>query len=97
MRDEFKILIHRNEGSAHFKLIGEFNDKAAKELIDALRRHSRGASKIFIHTDSLDEVSDYDSPYLINSLLDGSNGLSAKILLTGRYSNIFTSLEGRPN
>jgi hypothetical protein len=94
MRNEFKILVHRSEESAHFKLIGEFDDKAATELIDSLSRHSRGASKIFIHTESMDGVSEYNEPHFRNSLLSGSNTLSVKILSTGRYSNLFASLTG---
>jgi hypothetical protein len=94
MKDEFKILVHRSEESAHFKLMGKFDDKAATELINTLRCNSRGALKIFIHTESLDGISEYNEPYLKNSLLSGSSSLSTKIFSTGRYSHLFTCLIG---
>jgi hypothetical protein len=97
MADEFRILVHRNEESAHFKLMGEFDEKAAIELLDTLRRYSGGASKIFIHTDSLDGISEYSEQNLKNGLLDGSKNLAAKILTTGRFGNLFTNPSGRPN
>jgi hypothetical protein len=95
MTGGFKILVHRNEDSAHFKLLGDFNDKAALELLDALRLHTGGASKIFIHTDSLDRIAGCNEQNLKTRLYNSSNGSSIKILSTGRYSSIFTSLEGR--
>jgi len=96
MATRFQILIHRNDESAHFKLIGDFDDSAAAELIDSLKIHSNGASKIFIHTDSLDDINEYTEQNFKDRLDDGSTGLAAKILSTGRYSNIFSSAEGRP-
>jgi hypothetical protein len=97
MTDEFKILVHRNGESAHLKLMGEFDEKAATQLIDTIRCYSRGTLKIFIHTDSLDGISDYDEQRFNNGIFNGSNSLSAKIFSTGRYSNISRCLEGRPN
>jgi hypothetical protein len=97
MADEFRILVHRNDESAHFKLMGEFNEKAATELLDTLMRNSSGVSKIFIHTDSLDGIGGNSVQNLKNGLFNGSNNLSAKILSTGRYSNIFSLPDGRPN
>jgi hypothetical protein len=95
MAARFSILVHRNDESAHFKLIGDFDDSAASELIDSLRINSGGASKIFIHTDSLDGIAGYDAKNFRNRL-NASNGFAAKILSTGRYSNIFSPAEGRP-
>jgi hypothetical protein len=95
MADRFQILVHINDESAHFKLIGKFDDRAVSELIDSLRMHSGGASKIFIHTDSLDEIASCNEQNFKNRLY-GSNGLAAKILSTGRFSNIFSAIEGRP-
>jgi len=97
MADGFRILVHRNEESAHFKLMGEFDEKAAIELLDVLRRHSGGVSKIFIHTDSLDGVGRYSEQNLKNGLFNGSNNHTAKILSTGRYSTIFSYPDVRPN
>jgi hypothetical protein len=94
MARAFRILVHRNDENAHFKLIGDFDDKAASELIDTLRIHSGSVSKIFIHTDSLDGVIDYDERNFINRLHNSSNVPASKILSTGRYSRIFATLKG---
>jgi len=94
MSASFRILIHRSDESTHFKLTGDLDDKAASELIDALNIHSRSVSKIFIHTDSLDRIDDYVKQEFRNRLHDTSNGYTAKILSTGRYSRIFASPEG---
>jgi hypothetical protein len=97
MSDEFRILVHRNDENAHFKLMGEFNENAAMELLDTLRRHSSGVSKIFIHTDSLDGIGGYSVQNLKNNLLNGLSNISGKIFSTGRFSNLFTYPDGRPN
>jgi hypothetical protein len=97
MSDEFRILVHRNDENAHFKLMGEFNENAAMELLDTLRRHSSGVSKIFIHTDSLDGIGGYSVQNFKNGLSNVPKNHSAKILSTGRYSAIFSCPDGRPN
>jgi hypothetical protein len=97
MSDEFRILVHRNEESVHFKLIGEFDEQAVVELLETLRRYSGKVSKIFIHTDSLDGIGGYSEQNLKTGLFNDSNNLSHKILSTGRYSSIFSYPSGRPN
>jgi len=94
MAAAFQIFIHRSDESTHFKLIGDFDDKAASELVEALKVHSGNVSKIFIHTDSLDEIADYEEQKFKRRFHNSSNCSSAKILSTGRYSRIFASLEG---
>jgi hypothetical protein len=95
MANGFKILVHRNDENAHFKLIGDFDDKAASELIDTLRIYSGSLSKIFIHTDSLNEIIDYDEQDFKNRFNNSANVPSAKILSTGRYCRIFATLKGK--
>jgi hypothetical protein len=90
----FQILVHRNDENAHFKLIGTFDDKAVVQLIDSLMAHSRGVTNIFIHTDSIEGIDGYNEQYLINNLNNSASVLKAKILPTGRFSTIFTSIKG---
>jgi hypothetical protein len=94
MSTPFRIIMHRNDESAHFRLLGDFDERAACELIDALKTHSRSVSRIFIHTDSLERVSDYGKQEFKNRLDRHLDGPAAEILPTGRYSNIFTPLDG---
>lgn len=56
MANNFKILVHRSETSAHFKLTGDFDGSSAMELIEALKANACGVSRIFIHTGGLREI-----------------------------------------
>jgi hypothetical protein len=94
LADTFRIIIHRSDESTHLKLLGMFDDEAASELIDALRIHSDKVSKIFIHTDSLYKIGDYNEQDFENRLHNSLNCSSVKILPTGRFSKIFVTFEG---
>ncbi len=56
MANNFKILVHKSETSVHLKLMGDFDDSSAMELIETLRHAMLGASRIFIHTNGLREI-----------------------------------------
>lgn len=56
MAANFRISIHQNSESLHIKLVGDFDGSSAHELLDALQKNCRKASKIFIHTSSLKEI-----------------------------------------
>jgi hypothetical protein len=56
MAANFRIFVHRNSENLHLKLIGDFDGISAYELLDVIRRNSFGASKVFIHTGSLEHV-----------------------------------------
>ena len=86
----FNIIVHRNDENVHFKLIGDFDDKAVNQLIDALKLHARDASRIFIHTDALNTISGCDERRFQNRLYNGAEISNTRILSTGRFSNMFS-------
>ena len=56
MASNFKVLIHRNAENLHLKLMGDFDGSSAWELINGLKKHCYGISRIFIHTNCIDHV-----------------------------------------
>jgi anti-anti-sigma regulatory factor len=56
MAENFRISVHRNSESLHIKLAGDFDGSSAQALLDALRSNGRKASRVFIHTGSLQEI-----------------------------------------
>jgi anti-anti-sigma regulatory factor len=85
MQHSFKILIHQNETCLHLKLHGEFDGKAAEELLDILKRRGRKRSRVFIHTSSLSQV----QPFGTAVFKDRCAGLvdkSVSLIFTGEHA-----------
>ena len=57
MASNFRVLVHRNDDDVHLKLAGDVDGGSVKELARALKRHRRGASRAFIHTNALGRMS----------------------------------------
>lgn len=53
----FRIFIHRNEDVLHIKLMGDFDELSAFNLIDALENVCAGIRRVMIHTDCLKTIS----------------------------------------
>jgi len=56
MASAFRIFIHRNESNLHVKLMGDFDEAAAHQLLNILRKYRNGTSTIFIHTACLERI-----------------------------------------
>ena len=89
MKKAFNILVHRNDENVHLKLIGDFDEMAVIDFLNTLNLYSRYASKIFIHTDALNVLRDYDEQHFLNHLHDRLKQLNIMILSTGRFSSLF--------
>jgi hypothetical protein len=86
MGSTFKILSHCNENCIHLKLLGEFDGKAAQELLNILKLRSRRSSRVFIHTSSLSEV----HPFGIALFKDKCAGFcdkSGSLIFTGEHAD----------
>jgi hypothetical protein len=68
MAANFRIFVHRNSENLHLKLIGDFDGLSAYELLDVIRRNSFGASKVFIHTGSLEHAEQMGKNVFRNNL-----------------------------
>ena len=68
MAADFKILIHKNSDNLHLKLIGDFDRASAHEVVNALKRNCRGASRVFIHTNCLNNIHPFPQDVFHNQL-----------------------------
>ena len=56
MAVKFRILVHQNDDNLHLRLEGDFDSSAAEELLSALEKLCRFASRAFIHTNGLRHI-----------------------------------------
>ncbi|MBW1716622.1 MAG: hypothetical protein JRJ77_12495 [Deltaproteobacteria bacterium] len=56
MSEDFQILVHNNEGNLHLKLMGDFDEDSAREVLKAVRDKSHATSRVFIHTNGLHQI-----------------------------------------
>jgi hypothetical protein len=83
MANYFKILRHLNGESVHLKLVGEFDDQSARQLIQTIFDNQKTAEKMFIHTDSLDRVQAVGRAMFQTSFLMAEQPLT-DVVFTGR-------------
>ena len=53
MAANFRMTVHQNPDSLHLRLEGDFDGSAAHEVLNALEKRCRFASRTFIHTNGL--------------------------------------------
>ena len=68
MADNFKISVHRNSENLHLKLMGDFDGSSAHELLNILKTNSRGALRVFIHTNCLKQIHPFGQSVFLNNL-----------------------------
>jgi hypothetical protein len=86
MASNFRILVHRNDDSFHLKLMGDFDRATANELLNALKKYSNAAHRIFIHTNCLENIYPSGLDRFHQSLYELS-GRSIRILFTGENAS----------
>lgn len=59
MAANFKIFSHRNGNNLHMKLTGDFDGSSAHELLNTMKEHCQGISRIFVHTSGLKEIDSF--------------------------------------
>ena len=86
MASNFKIAIHRNDENLHLKLMGDFDGSSAQDLLNGLKKHCHGISRVFIHTNCLKYVHAFDREALYKNL---SNviGKSIHVVFTGEKAS----------
>lgn len=82
MATNCRIVIHRNSENLHLKLVGNFDDNSAYELLDAMRAHSNHASRIFIHTNSLKAIEPFGL-HVFHAHFDLLKAKSIEFVFTG--------------
>lgn len=86
MATDFKILVHRNDDSFHLKLMGDFDGGTANELLNALKKYSNAARRVFIHTNCLKNIHTFGLERFHQTLYE-LNGQSNRILFTGENAS----------
>ena len=86
MATNFKIAAHRNGGTLHPKLAGDFDGTSAHELLDTLKKRSIGTSRVFIDTGGLRNI----YPFGLNVFhtnLNSVKGRSIDLVFLGKNSS----------
>jgi anti-anti-sigma regulatory factor len=83
----FQILTHRNGGSLHLKLRGDFDGSSAHELLNTIKRFEGSVGRIFIHTAELKDIHPFGRGVFHNHLSEINPETS--LLFTGEHSSDF--------
>ncbi|MFC1531799.1 hypothetical protein ACFL7M_00305 [Thermodesulfobacteriota bacterium] len=86
MAKTFKISLHRNGGNIHLRLIGEFDEASAREIMDAIRQYGYGASTAFIHTNCLNQIHRFDRE-IFEKKSKSPHGPEIAFVFTGKYAS----------
>jgi hypothetical protein len=82
MASNFKIAIHRNDENLHLRLMGDFDDSSAWDLLNGLKKHCHGINRIFIHTNCLKHLHSFGREILQKNL-SSVIGTSTCVVFTG--------------
>ena len=82
---DFSILVHRTGESLHLKLLGDFDQRSAREIISAIRGNQLGISRVFLHTNGLNKLHTPNAQELLRQIPALVNG-SVRVFFTGEYS-----------
>ena len=83
---DFRIFMHRNEDVLHIKLMGDFDELSAFQLIHALENVCAGIRRVMIHTDCLKNISSL-SLEIFKQRFSQLNVPVFRISFTGKNSN----------
>ena len=88
MASNFRISIHRNSDNLHLKLIGDFDGSSAYELLNVLKKSSKGSRRAIIHTSCLNDIQPFGLNVFQNNL-EVKSGKSVPLVFTGEHANRF--------
>ena len=87
MASNFRISIHRNSDNLHLKLIGDFDDSSALQLLNVLKENSNGTSRVIIHTSCLKNIHPFGRNVFQNNL-EVKRGKSVPLVFTGEHATL---------
>ena len=87
MASNFRISTHRNSDNLHLKLIGDFDDSSALQLLNVLKENSNGARRVIIHTSCLKNIHPFGLNVFQNNL-EVKSGKSVSLVFTGEHANL---------
>jgi hypothetical protein len=86
MESNARISVHRSSESLHLKLLGDFDDSLASELLEVLEKNSFRVHRVFIHTSSLTNIHSFGRD-MFHKNLSHLNGHAIRILFTGENAS----------
>ena len=86
MEPNARIAIHRSSESLHLKLLGDFDETLASELLEVLDKNAFGVHRVFIHTGSLRSIQSFGKDSFYENLSQ-LNGHAMRILFTGENAS----------
>ena len=86
MESHARITVHRSSESLHLKLLGDFDDTLACELLEAVEKNSFGVHRVFVHTSSLRNIYSYNKDSFHENL-SHLNGHAMRSLFTGEHAS----------
>ena len=89
MATNFKISVHRNSDNLHLKLSGDFDGTSAHEVLNLLKRNCRGTSRVFIHTNCLNQIHPFGQS-VFRKNLGFLRGQPIVVSFTGDYSTLLS-------
>jgi anti-anti-sigma regulatory factor len=90
MAASFRIVMHQNSGNLHLRLMGDFDGSSAFELLELLKQKAQTVQKVFIHTNSLDEVHPFGRGVFEKNASELKRDLH-KICFTGEKAALISS------
>jgi hypothetical protein len=84
MAANFRIFTHLNSENLHLKLVGDFDERSARAVLNALKAYGQLARKIFIHTSDLGQVDPAAREIFKSSFLDFKTGRN-RVIRTGGH------------
>ncbi|MBU0987967.1 MAG: hypothetical protein KKH68_12020 [Proteobacteria bacterium] len=85
MASNFKIFIHRNNGSLRLKLMGDFDGSSAFELINTLKAYYGNVVEIVINTGGLASIHPFGMGVFQKNC--AISNLTRGIVFTGKYGH----------
>jgi len=86
MTNNLKIIVHRDGGSLHLKLVDDFNRNSVQKLLCALKRNCHGVSRVYIHTSCLKKIFPFDRN-VFQKKLDIMKSKSISVVFTGENAS----------
>ncbi len=82
MASNFRIAMHHNDRTLHFKLLGDFDGTSAHQLLNDLKKPYHGIKRMIVYTDSLKTIHPFGRDVFQGRFYE-LNGLSDLIFFVG--------------
>jgi hypothetical protein len=82
MAGKFRVLVHRNSGSLHLRLEGDFDGSSAHQVLCMLEENGNKVKRVFIHTNGLKEIHPFGKA-VFQKNLNEFNRKWANLVFTG--------------